>query len=329
MIVGMTTHPERVEATAGLPGDDEVLHALLRRHDTGSRPGARDDGHRIALVVSGGGMRGAYAGGMAHALEDAGLTEAIDVVYGSSAGAYVGGALLLGHGRGAAEIFYEDMACRAFIDPRRLGRRRPMVSLDHLVDHILTVSKPMPWPELIDSPIPLRVIATGADDLRPQVLRPHTVVEWKLALRATAAIPMLAGPPVELHGRRWIDGSVTEPLPVLRALRDGATHVLALLTRTVPELRQADPGPVRWARVLDRLTPGLGAITQDVRRHGPVVAVLDDAAHPSREGAHLLAITPARDLGVHGLTINAALIERATTVGYAAMTTALDRARRA
>ncbi len=323
----MTAQPEPVlDALPGLPGDDEVLRALVRRRDRGDRA----DGRRIALVVSGGGMRGAYAGGMAHALDDAGLGGCFDVVYGSSAGAYIGAALLLGDGRGSAHIFFEDMACRAFIDPRRLSstfRGRPMVSLDHLLDHVMVVSKPMPWDRLRDSPVPLRVVATAADDLSPHVLEPRTAEEWKLALRATAAIPLLAGPAVELHGRRWIDGSVSEPLPVLRALRDGATHVLALLNRTGPELRRADPGagPARWARALDRLAPGLGSIAQESSRHGPVLTVLDDAAHPSRGGAHLLALVPGRDVGIQGLTIDVGRVELATRVGYETLAAALRR----
>jgi predicted patatin/cPLA2 family phospholipase len=321
----VAAHPEPVlDSPPALPGDPEVLRALIRRRDSGERA----DGHRIALVVSGGGMRGAYAGGMAHALDDAGLGNCFDVVYGSSAGAYIGAALLLGDGRGSAHIFFEDMACRAFIDPRRLGRRPAMVSLDHLLDHILTVTKPLPWDRLVDSPVPLRVVATAADDLIPHVLEPGTAAEWKLAMRATASIPLLAGRPVELHGRRWIDGSVSEPLPVLRALRDGATHVLALLNRTAPELRRGDPGagPARWARALDRLAPGLGSIAQESRRHGPVLAVLDDAAHPSRNGAHLLAVVPDRGTGIRGLTIDPARVEQAARIGHSTLTAALHRA---
>lgn len=309
----VTTAPPAV-----LPGDDEVLHAMARRRDTGSTPGHRADPHRIALVVSGGGMRGAYAGGMAHALEDAGLTGAFDVIYGSSAGAFVGAAFMLGHGEGAARIFFEDMACREFIDPRRMAAGRPMVSLDHLFDHILTGPKPMPWDRLGAGPVALRVVATDADTMRAHALEPATPPEWQLAFRATAAIPLLAGQAVELHGRRWIDGSVAEPVPVLRALADGATHVLALLTRTVPQLRRV-PGRSPFAPVLDLLAPGLGAMTQDVRRHAPVLAVLDDAAHPARGSRHLLAVTPGEDLGVRGLTTDPALVRQATRVGYASM----------
>jgi predicted patatin/cPLA2 family phospholipase len=304
----------------GLPGDDEVLRALLGRRASGSKT----DGHRIALAVSGGGMRGAYAGGMVHALSDAGLADFFDVVYGSSAGAFIGAGLLLGSGRGSAAIFYEDMASREFIDPRRFPRR-PLVSLDHLLDDVLVRSKPLDWDRLRDSPVPLRVVATALDDLAPHVLEPTTSPEWKLALRATASIPLLAGPAVELHGRRWIDGSVGEPLPVLRALADGATHVLALFTRAASGLRRTDPGPAGWARALDRLAPGLGRMAQEGQRHAPVLAVLDDAAHPSRDGAHLLALLPERDEGVRGLTTDAARVERAAQAGYAAVVTALAR----
>ena len=273
-------------------------------------------------------MRGAYSGGMAHALDDAGLGGWFDVVYGSSAGAYVGAGLLLGDGRGSAHIFFEDMASRAFVDPRRLAGGRPMVSLDHLLDHVLVHSKPLHWERLRDSPVPLRVVATALDDLTPHVLEPRTSAEWKLALRATAAIPVLAGPAVELAGRRWIDGSVADPLPVLRALHDGATHVLALVNRTAPELRRdaADDGPATWARLLDRLSPGLGSMAQQRHRHGPALALLDDAAHPSREGAHLLPVVPGADAGVRGLTTDRARVRLAADIGYRALTAAVHRA---
>jgi len=53
-----------------------VLAALRRR----------SDGTRVALVVEGGGMRGAVSGGMALALHELGLAGAFDAAYGSSAG---------------------------------------------------------------------------------------------------------------------------------------------------------------------------------------------------------------------------------------------------
>lgn len=307
-----------------LAGDDEVLRALVRRRDRGRR----DDGHRVALVIGGGGMRGAYSGGMAHALDDTRLSPWFDVVYGSSAGAFVGAAVILGDGAGAAAVFHEDMACRAFVDPRRIGAGRPMVSLDYLIDEIMVSAKPMPWARLRDSRIPLKIVATAVDDLSGHVLAPRTIDEWRRALRATATIPFVAGPPVALHGRMWIDGSVAEPLPVPRALREGATHVLALLNRSVPELRRAEPDapPARWATAIDRVVPGLGAMAQENRRHGEVLALLDDSLHPHRAGTHLLAVAPPHGLGIRGLTTDAPRVKEAAESGYTALLQALSRA---
>jgi predicted patatin/cPLA2 family phospholipase len=324
---------ENTEEPAPLQGDAEVLRLLLRRRDAGSTPLNRSDPHRMALVVGGGGMRGAYAGGMVHALQEADLNSGFDVVYGASAGAFVGTALLLGHGYEAARIFPDDMANRAFIDRRRFGTRRPMVSLTHLIDEVLVRSKPTDWDALRDSPAPLRVMVTDAADLRPHVLTGlATAAEWRLAMRATAAIPLLTGPPVELHGRRWVDGSIGDPLPVLRALRDGATHVLTLLTRTVPELRRTDPARRApwwapwWARSLNLLAPGLGSMTQDGRRYAENIALLSDAAHPDRAGVHLFAITPLSSSGIGGLTTDVPRVERASELGFEAARAALHAA---
>ena len=46
----------------------------------------RPAGARVALVVEGGGMRGAVSGGMALGLDELGLAGAFDAAYGSSAG---------------------------------------------------------------------------------------------------------------------------------------------------------------------------------------------------------------------------------------------------
>ena len=67
-----------------------VVQVLLDRARSGSKPGARTDPHRVALVIEGGAMRGVVSGGMVTGLEALGLRDAFDAVYGSSAGAFGG-----------------------------------------------------------------------------------------------------------------------------------------------------------------------------------------------------------------------------------------------
>jgi len=308
-----------------LHGDLDVLRVLINRRAEASTPGARFDGHRVALVVGGGGMRGAYVAGMLHALHRAGLRSGFDEVYGASSGSFSAAAFLTGLAAECAASFPEDLATRAFIDLRRLGTRRPVVSLDHLVHEVLGIRKPMQWEALCEAPASLRVVATNTADLAPHVLTPVTVADWQRALRASASIPLLAGPAIEIDGRRWVDGSVGEPLAIARALRGGATHVLVMLCRGTDDLHHdADAGLSLWARLLNRLVPGLGTVAQGSRRYGADLRLVTDAAHPDRGPGHLLAIGPARSAGVGALCVDPDAVGEAVRIGDESAIAAID-----
>lgn len=308
-----------------LHGDRSVLEVLIRRQAEGSVPGARDDDHRVALVIGGGGMRGAYVAGMLRALDRTGLRPGFDEVYGASSGSFSAAAFLTGDAESCAACFPEDLCTDVFINMRRLGGRRPVVALNHLVD-VLGTHKPMNWGVLGRTDADLHIVATDVVDLRPHVLTGMaTVPDWEQALRASATIPLLAGPPVAYAGKRWVDGSVGEPLAIARALRGGATHVLALLCRGTDDLHpDADAGLSLWARALDRLVPGLGTVAQGSRRYGADLRLITDAAHPDRGPGHLAAIGPARSVGVGALTVERGPIADAVRVGDESVERAID-----
>jgi predicted patatin/cPLA2 family phospholipase len=301
-----------------------VLSVLRRRHAEGTRPHDRRDHDRVAVVVGGGGMRGAYAAGMLDALSTNGWRDTVDVLYGASSGSFLAACFAAGHAGPAAAAFPGDLASPAFVDLRRFGRR-PVLSLDHLVDHVLGVTRPMPWDALAASRTGVRIVATAVDDLRARTLDDlHTPDDWRSALRASAAIPLFAGPAVEHRGRFWIDGSVGEPLALARAVRDGATHVLVLLSRPVAELRPGTGTRLSWwARVLDRARPGLGSLAQGTRRYGADLAMVTDPGHPGRAGARVAAIEPWRGTGMGALTVDPRPVADAVRVGAESMRAAL------
>lgn len=309
-----------------LHGDRSVMRVLLERRAAGSAPGARLDEHRVALVIGGGGMRGSYVAGMLHALERAGLRPGFDEVYGSSSGAISAAAFLTGEAQACAACYSEDLSSRAFIDLRRLGTRRPAVALSLLIDDVLQHRKPLAWDRLGHTPAPLHVIATDTEDLTAHVLTGMaTVADWRVVLRASASIPLLAGPPVEWDGRRWVDGSVGEPLAIARALRGGATHVLAMLCRGSADLHDdADAGLSLWARTLDRLVPGLGTVAQGSRRYGADLRLIVNAARADQGPEHLCAIAPARSIGVGALCVEPERIAEAVRIGDESAVAALD-----
>ncbi|MFI6737703.1 patatin family protein [Nonomuraea sp. NPDC050451] len=216
-------------------GEHEVLRVIAERVRSGSRPGARQDGHRVALAIEGGGMRGTVSAGMALALHEAGVAHAFDAVYGASAGAITGAWLLSGTPEqltGWAEPVY----ARAMIRPSNLLRGRPMVDVRNLVEHLYCEVTRMDFEAVLTNPIEYHPLATDVQTGRSTDLRPHLTgpAELRLALRASAALPFLAGPPVELAGRLFYDAGLAESIPYRTALAQGAGHVLVLRSRPAP-----------------------------------------------------------------------------------------------
>ena len=227
----METESERPLAGAA---PHEVLRALAARHRTGSRPGARADGLRIALVIEGGGMRGVISAGMALTLDELGLVPAFDAVYGASAGA-ITGAWLLSRPEGLLG-WAEPAYAKTLIRRTALLRGRPVADVRALIEDLYQTTFPMDFAAVLTSPVEFHPLATDAatglsTDLRPLISTP---AELRLALRASAALPLLAGPPVEFAGRRFYDAGVSESVPYRTALTQGATHLLILRSRPLP-----------------------------------------------------------------------------------------------
>jgi predicted acylesterase/phospholipase RssA len=105
-----------------------------------------------------------------------------------------------------------------------------------LIEDLYQTTFPMDFAAVLASPVEFHPLATDAatgqsTDLRPLIGNP---ADLRLALRASAALPLLAGPPVEFAGRRFYDAGVSESIPYRTALTQGATHLLILRSRPHP-----------------------------------------------------------------------------------------------
>ncbi len=209
-----------------------MTHPVAALLSARAAAGTRADGHRLALVVEGGGMRGVVSAAMTGALEHLGLAGSFDLVTGTSAGALNAAALLAGVAAGCAAEYAEGFAGREFINPARLLLGRPAVNVEYTLDYSSAALDAGRHARAIASEVELHCVATDVATAAPCALTGmSTLDELRSALLATSRLPWVGGRPVEFRGRRWLDGGLTEPVPVPTALALGATHVLVLLTR--------------------------------------------------------------------------------------------------
>lgn len=214
-----------------------VLDLLRERKRQQSLPGQRNDDARLVLLVEGGSSRGVYSSGMTVAIERLGLLPLFDAVYGSSAGSLNAAWLLCGRADRSKHAWWDPAVMRTTINPRRAFGRRPVVDTRHLVHTIYTEVHPMGFQEILDNPVEFHPMAT--DGLTGEAADLHGYVRDQLslqtALRASAAMPFLAGDPVQIDGRPYVDAGLSETIPVGTAIAQGATHVVALRTRREDE----------------------------------------------------------------------------------------------
>ena len=180
---------------------------------------------------------------MVHGLEELGLARIFDAVYGTSAGAINAAWLLCGRAGRGLKAWTDAPIMRRAIDPKRILRGRPVFDLNYLVHKVYDGLHPMDFPAILANETTFHPIATDIETGLPVDLHPHIVDKHTLqvALRASSGLPLLAGPPVRLGGRRYFDGGLAETVPVRSALRAGATHALILRTRRADERRPPAP----------------------------------------------------------------------------------------
>jgi predicted patatin/cPLA2 family phospholipase len=237
-----------------------VLALLRERATHRTRPGARTDGHRLALVLEGGGMRGVVSAGMASALERRRLLDCFDVVVGSSAGALNAAAFLAGVVEGCLAAYHAAFATRRFINPYRLLIGRAAIDVAFTLDHVDERLDAARHSRTVASRIPLHCIAVDVDTAVANDLTDlRSEEDLRGALLASSRMPWIGGGPVEFRGRRWLDGGLAEPIPYQVAVRLGATHVLVLMTRPLGVSRTPLPRLANRIveRRLRRLNPAL------------------------------------------------------------------------
>jgi predicted patatin/cPLA2 family phospholipase len=249
-----------------LKREHPVLEVLRERTQDGSRPGRRHDPHCVALVVEGGGMRGVVSAGMTAALERLGLTRCFDLVAGASAGAINGAALIAGVAREGAAAYHGPLASRKFVNPARALRGRPVIDVSYVLEYASAGLDADRHERVLASPIELHCVAVSVETAESVTFSGmRSKAELYDAVLASSRMPWAGGPPVEIEGRRYVDGGLGSAIPVAQAIDAGATHVLALQTRPygVPRRSASRIADVLIVRHLRRLNPALATLYRE------------------------------------------------------------------
>jgi predicted patatin/cPLA2 family phospholipase len=203
---------------------------LLKERVRRARQGRESrDGRKVGLIVEGGAMRGVISCASLMALEELGMTEVFDEVYGASAGAVNAAYFLAGQAAYATAIYYQKINNTRFL--RRFWHRK-IVNIDDLFDSIIISERPLRVDKVLASRPQLFI--TIADARTGEAFLAHAQTSETpvlTLLKASVAMPLLYNGLVTVDGRDCFDGGLINPLPILEAIESGCTDLLVLLTR--------------------------------------------------------------------------------------------------
>ncbi len=184
----------------------------------------------VGLVLEGGGMRGLYTAGVLDTFLDAGIK--VDGVVSVSAGALFG-VNFLSKQKGRALRYNKKYA----LNPGYMGLRSWLKTGNVVNKEFAYYKVPMEL-DIFDeeafekSGVPFYVTVTNLSTGKAEYHKVDNVFEQMELLRASSALP-LASKIVEWQGNKYLDGGLSDSIPVDFAKSLGFDKLIVVLTRPI------------------------------------------------------------------------------------------------
>lgn len=311
-----------------------VRDVILRRfslveHGTQKHSEFRD-GQTLGLVLQGGGLRGAYSAAALSALSARGGEFCFNHVVGTSAGAINGAYFLSGQAEMSKDVYVEDLVDPKFVNFLRFTK---IVDIDYLVDDVIAGSRLLNMSSLLTNGTPLYISMTDSQTGNPYIIQaPADMPKLLEAFRATAALPVVYRRQVIVDGRKCIDGSVSNSIPLLKAIELGCTHILVVLTRPMGPVWSPRRRLTNWLEHLAYVgypAPIRHALLSQRARLGESLELIESGTilTPSGSAVQVEYVAPTNPAMMIGqITTNSDKLRRFVRMGISDMTAYLQSA---
>ena len=263
---------------------------------------------KTALIVEGGAMRGAWAAGVLAYLHERGRRQ-YDFVYAASSGA-CSAAYFVADMWDTGLTIWRELACNV-VRKSNLLRRKPIIDLAYLVDHVIRTRAPLSVEALQKADTRFFIVLT--DCLTGEPVYFHVCDDRVFAaLRATSSMSLATRGFDFVDGKPYADGGVADPIPIRQAIEDGATDITVVMTHN-PDFR-LKPIP-RWMGKLAYPEFPMVARVWTARQNVNYNAALDLMKQPP-PGIRIQVFRPLHPLPVGPFTIEPKQIAAALLLGH-------------
>jgi len=182
-----------------------------------------------ALVIGGGGFFGAYNAGVCVTLCKRLGYDYFDTIYGCSSGALAAVMYASNQTHHLENIWRNLVDGKKVINFLNIIRGGQVLNLEYLEDLIKNNGGASIVNKIFSSSVKIKLVVTEIGSGNPRYLSLTKGNIFDL-IKASAAVPFIHGP-VMVNNKFYIDGGLTDPLPIIPAIHDGHDEIVAILNR--------------------------------------------------------------------------------------------------
>ena len=179
-----------------------------------------------AIIVQGGGTRGIFGAGVLDAMMDANMD--FSCIIGTSAGALAAYNYVAGCRGRAREFIMECMQGKEFASLGNLVKKGTYFNFEYMFNEV-PKTLPIDMEYFRANPIKFYCGTTGVFDGKAHYFE-KSEPYFDNAIAASSSLPLISSP-VEVDGKFYLDGAGTCGIPFQKALDEGYSKIVVVLTR--------------------------------------------------------------------------------------------------
>ena len=207
-----------------------------------------------SLILEGGTLRPIFSAGVMDALLDNNIT--FPYCIGVSAGITNGVSYISKQKGRNLEVVTKYRNDNRYLSYRNFLRCKSIFGLDFVFDEIPNNLIPFDMDTYRKYPGKVLVGVTNAHTGKTEYLNGKDLDDKATMLRATCAIPLLF-PVIKINGKEYYDGGLCDPIPIKKAIADGNTKHLIVLTQPKVYKKELSKKNILVAKLLNKKYPNL------------------------------------------------------------------------
>jgi len=206
---------------------------------------------KTCIVAEGGGLRASYGVGVVRALIENFRITSVDLAVATSGSAGTLAYYVAQQSDSIINVWTNLLSTWKFLSFRNVLFGNPLLNVDYLIDVVFKQQDRLNVETLKCQPTELFIPVTNYRTGEAKYFSNHDDVDFFEVLRATKAAEISYGRPVKIAGQEYVDGALSVPIGITKAIDAGATDIIVISTNP--------KGFIRSRSILERFTTGLFA----------------------------------------------------------------------